>query len=142
MQIRAFKEEDIGAFSRLFSQLGYPTDKKSIQKRCQSLLKNENYHLIVALEKNEVVGFVGFCKMFYFEKDGAYTRILALVVDENYRKQGIGTKLIHYIKRWSLDEGCQAIALNSGIEDKRAEAHKFYEGYGFVKKAYGFIMSI
>lgn len=142
MEIRDFRDSDITELPRLFVQLGYPSDKNSIQRRLQHILANKSYHLIVALEKNRVVGFAGFCKMFYFEKEGSYTRILALVVEKDYQKQGIGTKLVHYIKKWSLKENCQAIALNSGIEEKRVSAHKFYESYGFAKKSAGFIMPI
>lgn len=142
MEIRNFRNTDVADLPKLFQQLGYPSDRSSIQRRLQHILENQNYHLIVALEKNEIIGFAGFCKMFYFEKEGMYTRILALVVDENYRKQGIGSKIIHYIEKWSLAENCHALALNSGVEEERLDAHKFYENWGFVKKTYGFVLPL
>ncbi len=40
-------------------------------------------------------------KGFYYELDGFYVRIVALVVDSNYRNKGIGKKLLEEAESWA-----------------------------------------
>ena len=48
------------------------------------------YHTLLASYEGKVVGMIGLLKGYYYEMDGCYVRIVALVVDPNYRNKGIG----------------------------------------------------
>lgn len=136
--IRAFKDKDIVPCVQLMADLGYPTDEQSLRDRWMHLLKQADYHLLVVEEHQQVFGFVGFHKMYFFETDGAYCRILALVVSSERRRKGLATKLLDAVSDFARAEGCRALALNSGLSDQRSGAHQFYEQYGFSKQTAGF----
>ena len=53
-----------------------------------------------------------------------------LVVNEEYRNQGIGTKMIRYACQRSKNEGYSYIALN--VDNDNTEAEKLYKKLGFI----------
>ncbi|MFC6994792.1 GNAT family N-acetyltransferase [Streptococcus loxodontisalivarius] len=63
-------------------------------------------------------------------------------MDENNRRQGLASSLLEYLKGQAISEGAQAIALNSGLNQERQNAHNFYEHFGFEKSSMGFRYSI
>ncbi len=136
--IRAFENEDFTACVPLMVELGYPVEELDLESRWLNLLKQPDYHLFVVEENNQILGFVGFHKMYFFETDGAYCRILALVVSDKHRRKGLATKLVDAVSDFAKSNGCIALALNSGLTEQRSGAHQFYEQYGFSKQTIGF----
>ena len=55
-----------------------------------------------------------------------------VAVDERFRHQGIGKKLMHEVEKKCRELGCSAIELTSA--NYRKNAHLFYEALGFTKK--------
>ncbi|MGT2715310.1 GNAT family N-acetyltransferase [Streptococcus respiraculi] len=135
--IRSYKEKDVLACQQLLLELGYPSQIEELNERLSSLLAQPDYELLV-YEEEQVLGLVGYAKMYFFERNGAYLRILALVVDSQYRHQGIATALLDRVKQIGKETGCQTLALNSGLGEERQIAHRFYEHYGFEKTSVGF----
>lgn len=136
--IRAFQMQDVEALCPLYNQLGYPVSASLLVRRLTKLLAQDGYHLLVAAVDREIVAFIGFTKMYMFEADQTYMRILALVVDESHRRQGIAGELLAQVKQIAKEEGASFLALNSGISDERLAAHQFYEKQGFKRTSYGF----
>ena len=87
-------------------------------------------------------GFVGLARMYMFEVDEGYIRILALVVDEQFRRQGIATSLLEGVKKFAIENEIKVLALNSGISTERSGAHTFYESTGFLKTRFGYKCSL
>jgi GNAT superfamily N-acetyltransferase len=52
-----------------------------------------------------------------------------LVVDEGYRRRGIGRLLMQQAEQWACEKGCWAVYLRSNVV--RKDAHAFYEGIGY-----------
>ena len=141
LKIRDYRSCDVEALVPRFKELGYPSDKKTLERRLANLLKN-NYLLKVASLDETVVGFIGFSKLYFFERDGFYYRILALVVSESYRNRGIASCLMDSVKEQASLEGASALALNSGMTVERQKAHVFYQNYGFKRASYGFVLEL
>jgi len=59
-----------------------------------------------------------------------------LVVDEAYRSQGIGKRLINWLEDEVWARSCVALALTSGVV--RSEAHRFYLREGFFIASFYF----
>ena len=55
-----------------------------------------------------------------------------VAVDNEYRKQGIGTKLMSHVQTMCIENDCSSIELTSA--NFRTGAHAFYESIGFTKK--------
>jgi Predicted acetyltransferase len=138
--IRDIIDEDYEILTELVKELGYPSNKKNVSERLYKINSNKDYKTLVAELDNKVVGFIGLCKLYAYEYDGEYVRIISLVVNERYRGKGIGTFLLKSAEKWAINQGAIAIALNSGI--KREKAHEFYNGNGYKIKGYSFSKSL
>ena len=127
MEIRHYQPSDLKKLLPLYVDLGYPTDKRSLEKRLSHLLKQPNYQLQVALLDDRVVGFIGFSKMYFFERDGFYYRILALVVGKSYRHQGLATLLLKKL----IDQKGQRQPVGLLVDKGNPGAERLYRSLGF-----------
>jgi GNAT superfamily N-acetyltransferase len=142
MEIRKATINDIPKIVVLMEQLGYPTTVDKMNFRFKAIAGNPSYHTLVAELNGEVVGMAGLNIGFFYENDGSYVRIIAFVVDKNYRRKRIGKKLIQEAESWAREQGAIAIALNSGNRGERKDAHQFYSNMGYEAKSIGFSKSL
>jgi GNAT superfamily N-acetyltransferase len=93
-----------------------------------SLLLNSNDHRIWVADSGEAV--VGWLHAYLAVRVGVlpFIEIAGLIVDEHYRSQGIGTKLVAEAISWakSID-----IAVRVRSNSRRDVTHKFYQAQGF-----------
>ena len=111
------------------SQLGYPTSSVEMRERLAAILPDSDYVTFVAEYQKEVVGVIGVGVNHYYEKNGVYGRLLALVVDEKWKGHGIGASLVVEGERWLKEREVSSIVVNSGRQ--RSDAHRFYERLGY-----------
>ena len=132
---------DAEAVNRLSGQLGYPLSAQQTLQNITDVLQSKDHTALVAVHEDKIVGWAG----------GAYTimievmphcEINGLVIDENYRGQGIGKMLIEKIKEWAKEKGTNKLSLRCNV--KRTEAHLFYEHLGFkeIKQQKNFVKII
>ena len=115
MQIRKATMKDAEALLSLYEDLGYPTTASKLSRRLELILSQPHYGCLIAERNGEILGFLGYAKLFFFEADGSYYRILALSVAKETRRQGIASRLIDELKKQAVKEGAEALALNSGL---------------------------
>ncbi len=60
-----------------------------------------------------------------------------LVTDESERSKGAGRAMVAYMEEVARARGCDALALDSGVQ--RAQAHKFYFREGLVVSSFHFV---
>ncbi|MGM7701899.1 GNAT family N-acetyltransferase [Pseudalkalibacillus sp. Hm43] len=138
MKVREATKEDALQMVSLMEQLGYPTTLEQFEPRFEKIFSHTCYHTLVAEFEDHLVGMAGLCTNLFYEYDGSYVRIVAFVVDSNYRRKGIGKKLMKEIESWARDQGVNAIALNSGNRKERKDAHQFYLSMGFEAQSIGY----
>ncbi|NIK11506.1 GNAT family N-acetyltransferase [Alkalibacillus almallahensis] len=136
--IRPAQQTDLSAITKLMGELGYPTNEQDMAHRLNKINSNPMYNTQVAERHGMVVGMIGMILGYHYEKNDDYVRIVALVVDSHYRKQGIGQELIQEAEKWAKQQGAGRLVLNSGNRGERADAHQFYTNLGFEGKATGF----
>lgn len=89
-------------------------------------LKDE-YKVGCVMESNaKVIGIV----VWAYLKDVDFSRLDYIVVDENYRKKGIGESMINYVINDSNKNGVKNIYLSTGINNKAANVYSkvgFYD---------------
>lgn len=142
MNIRTATRNDVPQLSKLMEQLGYPTTIEGMEHRFNKIESDSSYHTIIAEMNGEIVGMVGLNKGLFYEYDGSYVRIVAFVVDYNYRRRGVGENLIIETERWAKEQEAIAIGLNSGNRPERVAAHTFYSKMGYEAKSTGFSKSL
>jgi len=141
--IRTATADDIAALTLLMDDLGYPTTLEEMKTRFGDVNGHPDYRTLVAVtETDEIAGMIGLIKSYYFEHNGMYIRVGALVVGKDHRNKGIGKILMLEAEKWALDIGAHTILLNSGNRDERVAAFAFYEKMGYSIKSSGFVKTL
>ncbi len=130
IRIRMAQPTDLYGICLLVEQLGYPASEEQIQVRLNALLDDVNHALfIAALKDNQICGWVhGFIRRLIVVD--CHLAIGGVVVEEQFRSQGIGTMLMAAIEQWAIEKGVKFVFVRSNIN--REEAHRFYESIGYV----------
>ena len=141
IEARLFEEQDFNKINELlalYEDLGYPTIAEDLINRLKKIYSHEDYYLLLLIKDEVIIGLSGMCKMMFYEKNGEYMRLLAFVINSNYREKGYGTLLLKESEILATQLGCKAITLNSGNREERDNAHSFYKSNGFENKSSGF----
>ncbi len=142
VSIRAFQKEDLPALTELTNQLGYETSIEEMSARMKQIQSLDNYWTFVAVVDQQVAGYIGLNKNYFWEQDGCFIRIQALVTNKEFRRLGIGQKLIEAVEKLGKEVGAKLMTLNCGNKPERESAHKFYPLMGFEAKSTGYIKNI
>ena len=140
IKIRSARLNDSASVAGLMSQLGYATSAGEMKQRLEGILPDSDYMTFVAEHQKEVVGVIGVGIYRYYEKNGIYGRLLALVVDEKLKGQGIGVSLVAEAELRLKERGVGSIVVNSGKQ--RSEAHRFYKRLGYEETGLRFVKSL
>lgn len=140
--IRQATPADVPALAALMNELGYTTTVAEMQARYELIQSHPDHATWVAVCHNEVAGMTGLIKNIYYEKNGLYIRVGALVVSSAYRKMGLGKALLQKAADWANELGIKQLYLNSGNREERKEAHAFYQHLGFEPKSTGFVKTL
>jgi diamine N-acetyltransferase len=103
------------------------------------ILAEENYQMIAAYIKEEMVGIAGYWVLTRFYS-GKYTQVGNMVVDEKHRNLGIGKKILGFIEDEGKKQGCQHFILDSRLDNKKS--HDFYLREGFEVMGYHFMKDL
>lgn len=131
MTIRNAEPGDAAALAELMTQLGYPTAADAMAARLASILANPQFATFVATTKAAVCGMIGLCWSDSYEHDDRSGRIVALVVADQARRQGIGRALIDAAERHFATIGVSRISLTTRLE--REAAQRFYSAAGYAR---------
>jgi GNAT superfamily N-acetyltransferase len=94
-------------------------------------------HLLVADDDGRIVGTVHLIVIPHFSRTCKPSGLLeSMVVDEAYRRKGVGAALLREVQRLAHEAGCYKLALSSNLA--RRGAHRFYSRLGWKRTHYGF----
>lgn len=99
-------------------------------------MRKDGYRLFAVEEEGRYVALAGIAirTNFYYDR---FLYVYDLITSAAERSKGHGERLIEHLQELARAEGCQTIALSSGVQ--RAEAHRFYEEkVGFERVSYVF----
>ncbi|WP_029419933.1 GNAT family N-acetyltransferase [Alicyclobacillus macrosporangiidus] len=130
MEIRKMKPQDIEQVTVLCEQFGYPARTEEVEERFQRLCRLAEHQLFVVEENSAVVGWIHVHGI-HSLSSAPYAEIRGIVVDRQYRQQGVGRMLMLKAEQWALDNGYRVVRLRSGTE--RPESHHFYPKLGYER---------
>ena len=142
IDIREAELTDIFALTELMNQLGYVTTKDEMKVRFTNIQDHEDYKTFIAIADSQVVGMVGMVKNYFYEQNGVYVRVLALITNHAFRRNGIGRRLMEASEKWAMEIWAETILLNCGNRAERTIAHQFYQNLGYQIKSSGFIKKL
>lgn len=128
-KVRDATVSDAKQVATLVTALGYPTNASDMKVRLEGVLGDPTYHTFVAELDGQIVGMAGACVARFYEKNGSYARLVALVVSDSSSGRGVGAALVRAVEDWSTAKGANEIFLNSGLQ--REGAHAFYGKLGY-----------
>ena len=98
-------------------------------------LENAGYRLAFVQQPEGVVAVAGF----WIRENLAWGRFLYvddLVTLASHRSQGIGSRLLTWLREYAVQEGCRQLHLDTGTQ--RKDAHRFYDREGMSLFGYHF----
>ena len=137
----ADRHKDSAGICRLINDsLGYkdvtPDALAKRMERMDAAGGQHGYFTLVAEADGLVAGFVSVAQGIAVEIEGDYFRIIALAVDEEHRRMGIGGRLLARVEEIAAERGVWYFTLSSGFQ--RTDAHAFYERQGYEKRSFAF----
>lgn len=101
-------------------------------------IQDDNYIALIAENENEVLGYLvgSIEKVGDFRNIPSFGEVGDMLVEEKYRGQGVGGKLIGEFKKWCLEKGISRIRVIASFDNKKAI--EFYKREGF--KEYDLIL--
>lgn len=136
VRVRDATLADFERIVELFWQLwpGKALDRKKLLIVFNQKKTSDVYGMLCAEDDGKVVGFCSTATLQNFWQEGPILYITTMIVDEQFRKQNVGTALIRAVVDIARECGCRRIDLESAFH--RNDAHAFYEKMGFEKRAF------
>lgn len=141
--IRLARSMDSDRITQLCHQLGYAESIEAVQRRLDQLQQAHSSNVVYVAE-TATAGVIGWihlyiCQLLTSDRMGV---IGGLVVDADFRQQGIGQLLLRQARQWSATHDCQEMMVRSNV--RRHAAHRFYLRSGFqeVKRSVVFCNSL
>ena len=137
MIIRKFEAKDIDQAYNLLNELyeneiQYPI----FTRKYEECLNDNNFYGIIAEEDGKVVGVLVSRLINRLVKTKSILFIDDLIVDKNYRSNGIGRLLLQDAIDYAIKNDCETVELTSYITNENS--HRFYQNNGFKKQHYKF----
>lgn len=140
MEIRAMEEQDAQAFIDFYNKLAEETDyivisKEEVTEKTDKIInhiKKENKYkkVFLAIDDDKIVGFIGI-KRVHFARLRHIAKVMIGVLSD-YRKQGIGKKLMSFIEDWAKENDIKR--LEATVIEENDSAVEFFEEMDFEKE--------
>ena len=127
LTVRDALPEDAGAIAILLGQLGYPAEPAAVESRLERL-RIVGDRVVVAEVGGRVAGLAHLHVSPAIEYDGDAAKVSALVVDERFRRRGVGEALMRAVEDEARARGCVILFLTTA--ERREDAHAFYRSIG------------
>ncbi len=112
------------------TSLGYDYDYEKQKAKMKAVLSDDSQVVFVADIGDKAVGYIHLANYDVIYADN-FKNCLGLAVDNDFKRNGIGSALLHKAEEWAREHGASGIRLCSGIE--RENAHKFYLSQGYIE---------
>ena len=144
LAVRPAVEADLPRVLELLDQIDdsmYPQREDAGQTLRLSVFRpiaaDPRQHLLVAEADGRIVGTVHLVVIPHLSRTCKPSGLLeSMVVDEAYRRKGVGAALLREVQHLALEAGCYKLALSSNLA--RRGAHRFYSRLGWKRAHYGF----
>ncbi|EJF11889.1 GNAT family N-acetyltransferase [Pontibacter sp. BAB1700] len=128
--IRKIAPADAGALASLSQQFGYNVSAEEMEQRIGQVLARKEHCGFVAIKADQIVGWIHGFHTFRLESE-PFVEIGGLVVDQNFRRQGIGQQLVHKVNEWAADQSVGRLRVR--CHTARTDTHVFYQKTGFTE---------
>jgi GNAT superfamily N-acetyltransferase len=128
--VRAARLADAPALAHLLTELGYPQNAEAARSQLSTWAGDPRGIVLLAQSGGLPAGVIAAQAISYLERPGAFARVVALAVDREHRRSGVGRRLLAAVEAWAAEIGCRDVEITSSR--RRDSAHAFYEALGFA----------
>ena len=135
VHIEPIKASDILQIIPLIKKINHKTPDDLLKARFEEMVTLTNYECVGMYFEEKLIGISG---LWYSTRHyiGKTVEPDHVVIDENYRNKGLGRIFFKWIHEYTHSKGCEAIELNTFVENRKS--HKFYYNEGY--EIFGFHM--
>lgn len=134
--IREATAQDLNGLLHLYlhlHEIQVPEVDHVLLSTWDQILRNENYHLIVAEEDGIIVSSCTCLIVPNLTRQGTpYALVENVVTHEDYRGRGLASACMAYASELATEAGCYKIMLTTGSQDPNV--HAFYQKHGYSNK--------
>jgi GNAT superfamily N-acetyltransferase len=127
--VREAAPTDAEAVAGLLGELGYPNTADFARSKLAALAESDSDRVLVAERVGGVVGVAHLHMTELFHQPGRAGRIMAVVVNADSRRLGVGRELMNRLEALAREYGCTKLELTSAAH--REAAHAFYLSLGY-----------
>ena len=131
--VREARREDLESILQLYLYLHedhVPEDSEQLRKTWESIMGDENHHLIVFEEEGRIVASCVCVIIPNLTRDvRPYAFVENVVTHGEFRKKGYATACLAYAKRIAKEQGCYKMMLLTG--SKEGSTLQFYRNAGY-----------
>jgi PhnO protein len=129
--VRRAVDQDVQAVYRLLCDLEQTTfQERRFIDLYRTNLQDERIGYFIAQVHDRVVGFASVHINVLLHHCGAVGEVQELMVAPDFRRQGVGRRLLGALTEWCRAQG--ALQLEVTCNNRRVEAQAFYQANGFV----------
>jgi ribosomal protein S18 acetylase RimI-like enzyme len=129
--IHEAKVNDYSMCLPLFETLYHGDIGPDFKQTFESYVNNEDGVVLLAEHSNRTIGILVGSYHLDIDWEGRTAKVDALIVDESYRKKGIGKRLVQHFIAIARRKQCKAI--KSRINRRNVVAQKFHRSLGFTE---------
>ena len=130
MNIRPAQPEDRFALISLLNELGYGNTDSFMDRRLRQLTDHPDEVLLVAEDRQTVLGFLSLHFIPQLALEGDFARISYFCIAEGERSKGLGQHLLQYAEQLARERGCDRLEVH--CHEKRIKANQFYARENYV----------
>jgi N-acetylglutamate synthase-like GNAT family acetyltransferase len=129
-RIRKAKLKNADEIAALSKELGYLPESKEIKNKLRRISRNSEQEVFVGESKN-VIGWMHIALTEPLESS-PFIEIRGIVVKEEFRGKGTGTKLIAAAEPWARSKACSRIRIRTNIT--RLKTREYYRRMDFISR--------
>ncbi len=129
---REVQISDAPSLILLMDQLGYFVDEKTMSENIQRYRLLSHQKAWVAENSGQILGCIAVAITNYFHRPGSFLRVIALIVNQEHRRSGIGKSLMGIAEKFAVEQNCSYIELTSGMHREKLGSHAFYQSLGYI----------
>ncbi len=141
IKVRPANEADFDSVYELLNQLkGSQHNYEAFEQNYLQNIADPLVHYLIAVQKNEVVGFISLHVQRILHHPSLTGEIQELIIEENHRGKGIGKMLMEKVELLAKELKLEEVELTTRIH--RKEAQEFYKNLGYTNSHLKFVKEL
>ncbi|APG61408.1 GNAT family N-acetyltransferase [Christiangramia salexigens] len=132
-------KRDLDTILPYLENLSSSTAKRSILKARLEEMYAQNYECFGVFLDSKLVGTFGLWFMTRHYA-GRSCELDHIYLEQAYRSQGLGKKLFKFVEAYAQSKNCEALELNSYVEN--FASHKFFMNEAYILRGYHFLKKL